>query len=258
MTIALTHSVSADMNDGELSFIDRTPIDVSRAGEQHQVYRTTLAELGAKVVNLDMNLAFPDSVFIEDVAVVLDELAIISLPGVESRRGELAPVEAVLATYRQTARIEAPATLDGGDVLVVGKRVFVGRSRRTNEAGVESLARILHPHGYQVIPVALKDALHLKTGCTSLDEEIVLVNPDWVDTAPFQAEGFRVLAVPKEESWAANILRIDGQVMVSDGNPATARIVAGLGYHVRFMNIRELAKAEGSLTCLSIIFRQES
>ena len=258
MIVALTHSVSAAMNDGELSFIEREPIDVSRAAQQHLVYRRTLAELGIEVVNLDVNLAYPDSVFIEDVAVILDELAIIGLPGVESRRGELAPVEPVIATYRQTARIELPATLDGGDVMAVGRRVFVGRSRRTNAAGVDSLARILRPHGYKVFPVALEEVLHLKTGCTNLDEETILVNPDWVDTAHFQAEGFRILAVPREESWAANILQIDGQVLVSAGNPVTADIVAGLGYKVRLMDIQEFAKAEGSLTCLSIIFRQES
>ena len=258
MTRALTHSVSTKINDCQLTHIERRPIDVRRAEQQHLNYRRTLAELGVEVVHLEATVDNPDNVFIEDVAVVVEEIAVMANLGAETRRGEVASVERELSKYRKTAHIQAPATLDGGDVLQLGRHIFVGQSGRTNGAGLNALGRILRPYGYRVIPVELGPVLHLKTGCTSLNRETILVNREWVDTAPFVARGIRVVAVPRQEGWAANVIRVNEHVLVHKGNPVTAGKVEKHGYDVGVVDIGEFGKAEGSLTCLSILFENGS
>ena len=254
MTLALTHSVPADINACELTYIERRPIDVALAEQQHLNYRKTLSELGVEVVNLSINKDFPDAVFVEDAAVVVDEMAIMTLPGAKSRRGELAAWETELAKYREITHLQPPATLDGGDVLRIGKRLFVGRSARTNDEGIRGLGQVLHPLGYHVVPVEIHDVLHLKTTCTALDDETVLVNPIWLDTRPLAEAGFQIVEVAHGENWAANVIPVNGRVLLGAGNPYTSEKLVRLGYAVEPVDIREFEKAEGSLSCLSIIF----
>ena len=252
MTLALTHVVSPDIARCELSFIERSSIDYDRAVKQHDAYCALLRDCGIKVIELTVNSAYPDSTFIEDTTVVVDEIAVMARMGAESRRGEVPGIETVLATYRKIDHIRPPATLEGGDVLRAGGKVFVGITPRTNTAGVSSFKAILEPFGYQVIPVTVRDCLHLKSACTAIDDDTVLVNPHWVDLDPFK--GFRAISVPEDEPWAANTLLIDTYVCVHAGFTNTIEILQVLGFQVKTVDISELLKAEAGMTCSSIIF----
>jgi dimethylargininase len=167
--VALLRGVPPTLERCELSFREREPIDLARARAQHAAYADLLRELGYAVVELAADPAFPDCCFVEDVAVVLDELALLTRPGAESRRGEVAAVAEALARYRPLATTEDPATLEGGDVLRVGRTLYVGRSARTNAAGIARLAAVAEPHGYRVVPVPVSGCLHLKSAVTALD-----------------------------------------------------------------------------------------
>jgi dimethylargininase len=169
--IALTHVISPNIDQCELSFLERSPINYRRAVEQHEHYCDLLRDCGLEVIELSMNRSFPDSTFIEDTAVVFDELAIMASMGVESRRGEIPGVESVLGYYRDIKHIRLPATLEGGDVLSIENKVFVGISPRTNISGFETIKEILEPFGYQVIPLAVNGCLHLKSACVAVDDE---------------------------------------------------------------------------------------
>lgn len=252
--IALTHSVSPNIVQGERTYRDRPPIDLARARQQHTAHCNALRSHGLEVITLEANRGFPDAVFTEDPAVVVDEVAIMTHMAVESRWGESAAIEAALTPYREIVHMAPPACLDGGDVLQVGKRLFVGQSTRTNRAGTRALTDMLTPYGYHIIPVPVRGCLHLVTGATALDEATILAATDWIDTAPF--EGFRILPVPRDEGPAANILPLDGAILMAAGYPQTADLVAGEGYQVELIDNSELEKAEGSLTCLSLIFRK--
>ncbi|UCD39097.1 MAG: dimethylargininase [Fidelibacterota bacterium] len=253
MTIALTHIVPASINECQLTHRERQPIDLDLAVKQHAAYCGTLRSRGLQVIELDVNRDYPDGLFIEDTAVVVDELAVMTRPGAESRRGEVPGIQAELARYREVASIEAPATLDGGDVLITGKRVFVGLSSRTNRFGAMALKDILEPLGYRVVIVRVRGVLHLKSAVTAIDDATLLANPHFFDTSPFA--NFRLVSVDTSEPFAANALPVSGAVLLADGYPNTAEKVAKLGYHVQLVDIRELQKAEGGLTCSSIIFR---
>ena len=189
--LALTRAISPRLADCELTHLDRTPINVERAEAQHREYEATLRALGCEVRRVDPAPDHADSVFIEDTAVVFDEIAVITRPGAESRRAETAAVERVLGPLRPIARITSPGTIDGGDVLVLGRRVFAGRTSRTNDDGIEQLRAVLAPHGYTVEAVAVTGCLHLKTAVTAIDDETVLVNPSWVDARASARAGSR-------------------------------------------------------------------
>ena len=252
MALAVTHVVSSDITQCELSFIERSPIDYDLAVKQHNAYCALLRDCGLRVVELTVNSAYPDSTFIEDTVVVVDEIAVMACMGAESRRGEVPGVETVLATYRKIDHIRPPATLEGGDVLRAGGKVFVGITPRTNAAGVSSLKTIIEPFGYQVIPVTVRDCLHLKSACTTIDDDTVLVNPRWVDLDPFK--GFRAIPVPEDEPWAANTLQIENTVCVHAGFTNTIMMLQTHGFQVKTVDISELLKAEAGMTCSSIIF----
>ena len=252
--IALTHAVSPNIVKGERTYRDQQPIDLARARQQHAAYCDTLRSHGLEVITLEANLDLPDAVFTEDPAVVVDELAVMTHMAAESRWGESAAIAAALAPYRKIVHMAPPACLDGGDVLQVGTRLYVGQSTRTNRAGTRALADFLSPYGYQVIPVPVHDCLHLVTGATALDATTILAATDWIDTSPF--EGYRILPVPRDEGPAANILPLDGVILMASGYPQTAELVAREGYNVELIDNSELEKAEGSLTCLSLIFRK--
>jgi len=254
MIVALTREPARALDACELTYREREAIDAEVAARQHRAYCDALRACGANVITLPRVDELPDSVFVEDTAVVLDEVAILTRPGVESRRGEVALIENEVARLRPVVRVEAPATLEGGDVMRVGRTLYVGLSPRTNMEGAEALRRLAGRHGYEVVAVELRGCLHLKTGCSALDDATVLANPEWVDAGAFG--GREVVAVEASEPWAANVLRVENSVCVSSGFPRTAATLSGRGYDVREVEVSEFAKAEGGMTCMSLIFNR--
>ena len=250
--VAITHVPSASLEQGERSYVGRDPIDMANARAQHATYCDLLYQLGCEVVALNTNHACADGVFVEDTALVFDELAVMTMPGAASRRAEIAGIEAELANHRTIERIELPATLDGGDVTISGRMVLVGKSARTNAEGAEALARILRPHGYVVRRVGMRDCLHLKSACTALPDGRLLVNPTWVELKDFA--GFDIVAIAPTEPFAADVLTIGRSVVSAAEHPATAALVGALGFDSRTTPLSEFAKAEGGVTCLSLVF----
>ena len=257
MLKAITRAVSRNIDRCELTFRRRECVDYQKAIGQHEAYCHLLRRLGVEVLNLEASDALPDCCFVADTAIILDELAVIASMGASSRRGETSAVEKILSPHYQIRRIEPPATLDGGDVVRLGKELFVGCSSRTNAEGIEALTRIVHAFGYRVTPVMVMGSLHLTTGCSALDEESVLLNPCWIDDRPFAR--FRILRAPEEEPWAASTVRFGDAICVEAHSPRTLQMVAKhSGAHVEVVDISEFRKAEGSLSCLSILFHDTS
>lgn len=256
MLRAITHKVPPGIGECELTFIERSPIDLQVARRQHDGYCAVLEKLGVRVERLSENEPYPDSCFVEDTAVVVDELAVICSMGVPSRRGETGLIERELSKYRDIARISLPATIEGGDVLRVGKRVFVGQSSRTNAGGVRELARILGAYGYEVSAIGTADSLHLKSACTALDDETLFVNPEWVELDVLR--GFNLVHTPAEEPWSANIIRVGDTVCVQAGFPRAAKLIESISGNVEIVDTSELRKAEAGLTCSSLIFESDT
>ena len=248
---AIVHRPSPHLQACELTYLSSQGIDLGRAARQHRSYREMLQSCGLEVVVLEANVDHPDSVFIEDTAVVLDELAIITSMGAASRRAETAAVETALRAYRQTARIMPPAMIEGGDVLSIGRVLYVGRSTRTNTAGIAALEALVAPHGYSVQPVAVSGCLHLKTGCTALDDRTVLIHPDWVDPGPFAP--LEQVHVPSAEPFGANVLKLGDTICLPAGMPKTRERIARRGYRTEVTDISEFIKAEAGLTCMSLV-----
>jgi len=235
-----------------LTYLARQPIDFKKAVEQHQLYEVCLKEVGAKVISLPPLTQHPDSVFVEDTALVVDELAIIANLGSYRRREEIHSIASTLAHYRPLVFLKEPATMDGGDVLRIDRTIYVGLSTRTNEEAVIQLRQILDPFGYEVKSAQVRGCLHLKTGCTFIGMNTIIANPAWVDIDQFN--GFELLKVPATEPWAANALVINDTVLFPDGFPQTAGMMEERGFHLRHIDISELSKAEAGLTCMSLIF----
>lgn len=252
MLIAVTREVSPRVAECELTHLARAPIDVERARAQHRQYQAVLLELGCNLIRLPAEPALPDSVFVEDAAIVLDDLAVITRPGAPSRRAETGSVSDVLKPYRNLFYIEVPGTLDGGDVLQLGKTVFVGQSQRSNVQGIEQLRRILADFGYRVVPVPLHGCLHLKSAVTKVADATLLINRTWVDERPFST--FRLIEVDSAEPFAANALLIGNAVIYPEAFPRTRERLEAQGIKVRTVDASELAKAEGGVTCSSLIF----
>lgn len=252
MLVAITRAISPAINRCELSFRERQVIDVQKAAAQHRRYEACLEELGASVISLPAEPDLPDAVFVEDPAVVVEEVAVIARLGAESRRPEAGSLALVLRQFRPLQKMEAPATLDGGDVVRAGRTLFVGASGRTNAAGLEQLADILGPFDYQVKPVEVRGCLHLKSACTYLGEQTMLVNREWFDSSALA--GYRLVDVPADEPEAANVLTIGGTALLADCFPRTARILQGLGWRVKTLDNSELMKAEAGITCSSLVF----
>ena len=253
MLTAFTRAVSPRIAECELTFIDRVAINFERAVEQHKQYEEMLRGLGVEVRQIPANDNCPDSCFLEDTALVLDEIAVLTRPGSDARRAEVAGVAPFIRQHRQTAEIEAPATLEGGDVLRIGRQLFVGVTTRTTREGIESLRKYAEPRGYKVHPVVVPGALHLKSVCTAVDAHTILADATRVELSPF-AE-FEVVQVPAEEWMAANVLLIDGTVCMHSGFGKTIEILQRRGLDVRTTDISEFLKAEAGLTCMSLIFR---
>jgi len=251
MPAAITRAVSSGIARCELTHLTRQPIDVDRVRRQHDAYEQALTGAGYAVTRLGADGDIPDSVFIEDIAVVFDELAIVTRPGAVSRRAETAAVADALRPLRPLHTIDPPGTIDGGDVLTIGRRVFVGESRRTNAAAIGQMRAILAPHGYTVIGVAVGGCLHLKSAVTAIADDMLLINRDWVRPEPFQA--CRLLDVDPGEPAGANALRLRDGVIYPLSFPRTRARMEERGIRVVDVDVSEIAKAEGAVTCCSLI-----
>jgi dimethylargininase len=249
--IALTHVPSASLQACERTYVPHAAIDNARALAQHAEYCRILEQCGAEVKTLDVSPELPDSVFIEDAAIILDEVAVLCAMGAASRREEPSRVEAVLRNYREVVRIEPPATIEGGDVLCIGRKLLVGQSCRTNATGITAFAEIARRHGYVVEALPVRGCLHLKTACTALPDGRLLVNPAWIDESAL-TDLVRI-PIPPDEPWAANVALVASTVLMAAEHVRTAELVRGLGFNVRQCDISEFAKAEGGLTCLSLL-----
>jgi len=250
--VAITRSVPQSLTDCELTHLHRVPIDITVARAQHAEYEGTLAALGCEIVQVAAADELPDSVFVEDAAIVLDEIAIITRPGAASRRQEAAAVAATLGAFRQLQFLSEPATLDGGDVLRLGRVLYVGLGTRTNSAGVQQLAELVSPYGYDVRTVRVDECLHLKSAVTEVAAGVVVINPEWVDGQMFPDHA--IIEVDPSEPAAANVLRLGDTVICPAAHPRTnARLSSAA--RVLTVDVSELAKAEGAVTCCSLIIR---
>jgi dimethylargininase len=253
MLMALTREISPAFESCQLTHLPRVPIDVERARAQHAAYEWALVEEGCTIRRLDTAPDLPDSVFIEDIAVVLEEGAIVCRPGADARRAETAGVvEALVRHGRPLHRVQAPATLDGGDVLVVGREVFVGASSRTNRAAIDQLSRTLGAVGYTVRAVPVRGCLHLKSAVTAVAADTLLINRAWVPAETFR--GLSLIDVDANEPHGANALLVGDGVIYPASFPRTRDILDRLGIRIRTVDVDELQKAEGAVTCCSLIF----
>jgi dimethylargininase len=249
--LALVREVSPELSQCELTHLERVAIDVERAVRQHREYTHALETLGCTLEWLPSLPERADGVFVEDTAVLLPEIAIVTRPGAGSRRGETASVAQALERHRHVSFVREPGCLEGGDVLCIGRTLYVGASGRSNAEGIEQLARLLGPHSYRVQAVALDGCLHLKSACSVIPPDLLLLNPAWVDARAFGA--LRVLAVDEREPYAANTLTVNGTTLVSSAYPLTRRRLEAAGVTARAVEVSELHKAEGGLTCMSLL-----
>jgi dimethylargininase len=259
MKIAITRQVSPAINQCELTHLMREPIDYQRACAQHKQYQDALRSLGMKVITLDTEADLPDSVFVEDVALVLDECAVMLNPGASSRRPEVASVERALAPYREIFRIQPPGTVDGGDILRIGKTIYIGLSSRSTEDAIEQMKAILESRNlkvtdkYQVQAVNVMGCLHLKSAVTQVSEDTLLINPEWVSKQAFPNMHF--IEVDPSEPYAANAVLVDDTIIYPSSFPKTRAKLEQAGINLLIVDADELAKAEGAVTCCSLIFK---
>lgn len=249
--LALTRDIPARLAECELTHLARTPIDVATARAEHAQYEAALRALGCRVERLTANDALPDSVFIEDTAIVLDEIAVITRPGAASRRGETAAVRDALKPHRRLTEISAPGTLDGGDVIRIGRRLLVGDGPRSNAEGRRQLAAFVKADGYSVEAVRFTGCLHLKTAATAIGEDTILYNPAWVDASSFAPA--QTIAVDPAEPFAANAVWLGTAVIHPAEYPRTGERLRRAGLNVVSVPAGELAKAEGGVTCCSLL-----
>ena len=241
--LAFTREVGPSIHRCELTHLAAQPIDLDLARAQHDAYEACLRDLGCTVRRLPPEPEHPDAVFVEDTAVVLDDLAVLARPGAASRRGEVASMAEALAPYRSCGRIEPPGTLDGGDVLVLAREVYVGLSSRTNAEGIAQLRRLLEPHRYRVHTVFVTGCLHLKSAVTQVGPETLLLNPAWVDREAFP--GLRSVAIDPGEPFGANALLIGTTVVYPSEHSRTAERLAAAGIEVRPVETSEAGQGRG-------------
>lgn len=255
MRIAVTRGISPSIGQCELTHLSRQEIDVDLARYQHAQYENMLIHLGCKVRRLSEEANQPDSVFVEDTAIVLDDTAVITRPGVFLRREETLSVAEVLREYRTIYQITDPGTLDGGDVLQIGRTLYVGNSVRSNIPGINQLMEIVAPYGYDVEVVKVNDCLHLKSAATLVGEDTLLINRSWVDANSFGARDF--IDIDPNEPYAANALLVGNELVYPESFPRTRLRLESKGIGVSVVDVSELQKAEGALTCCSLIFEEE-
>ncbi len=249
---AITRQVSPSNINCELTHLERSPIDLDNARRQHLAYEDALRSLSVEVISLPEEPVLPDAIFVEDTAVVLDECAVLMRPGADSRKPEVDSIARALEPYRLLYRVEAPGSVDGGDVLTVGKTIWVGLGTRTNAAAVEQMREFLVPHGFIVNGVEVQGCLHLKSAVTQVGENALLINPAWVEKSNFPGMDF--IEIDPSEPSAANILLVGERTIYQPAYPKTLRRLEAAGINPLLVDASELAKAEGALTCCSLIF----
>lgn len=251
MPIALTRSVPPTIVNCELTHLKREPINLARAAEQHVQYENALIEVGCTIERLPSVPDLPDSVFVEDTAVVLPELAIIARPGAATRRAEVTAVADALRQHHPLAFIVSPGTLDGGDVLLIDSTIYIGESTRTNAEGIRQLTEIASACGHRVWPVKISGCLHLKSAVTRVADDVILLNSAWVDSSSFS--GLHQIEVHPGEPFGANALLIGENVIYSATYDETRQRLEQNGIKVHLVETDELQKAEGGVTCCSIL-----
>jgi len=253
MITAITRQVSPSISKCELTHLDRQPIDLPTAITQHHQYEQALLELGVEVVSLPAEPDLPDSVFVEDTALVLDEIAILTRPGADSRKPEVTSIARTLSHYRELEAIQPPGTLDGGDILQTGRVVYVGISTRSNLSAIQQLQNHLKPYGYQVRGIQVNGCLHLKSAVTAVTEDYLLINPTWVDKSDFK--NYQLIEIDPSEAYAANTIRIGEVLLYQPAFPKTTKLLEAAGFYLKMVDASELGKAEGALTCCSLVFK---
>ena len=256
MLVAITREVSPSFDRCELTHLAREAININVAKAQHRQYENCLADLGCAIHRLPVEPEMPDSVFVEDTAIVLDELAIITRPGAESRIAETPSVAKALEVHRRLYHIEPPGTIDGGDVLCVDRTLYVGLSSRSDKSGIEQLCGFVAPFSYAVEPVKMQGCLHLKSAVTRVGRNTLLVNRAWVDVGAFA--GMDLVDVDPTESMGANALLIGEVAVYPTAYARTRERLEDRGIAVRTVDVSELAKGEGGVTCCSLIFTTTS
>ncbi|HEY2546507.1 MAG TPA: arginine deiminase family protein [Candidatus Acidoferrum sp.] len=255
MLTAITRAVSPAIVNCELSFIPRQTIDLKVAQAQHHAYEQLLEKFNVHVISLPAEPNLPDSMFVEDPAIVLDELAVIFPLGTESRRPEAASLAEAITKFRKLDHVQLPGTVEGGDILRIGRKLFVGLTKRSNLEGIRQLAAILAPYHYEVIPVPVTGCLHLKSAVTHLGRDTLLANRAWFDPSSFSSHNW--IDVDPAEPHAANALALNDTVIFPASFPRTRARIEAAGFHVTPLDISELQKAESGLTCSSLLFNSE-
>ena len=255
LAVAFTRPISPRISECELTHLERTPICAETAKRQHAAYERAIADSGLEIVRLPELAEHPDSVFVEDTAILLGEHAIITRPGAPSRRAEADSTASALAEHFEVHRLNR-GSLDGGDVLRIGRTIYVGQSRRTDCAGIVALANTAAPLGFEVVAIPHDRCLHLKTGATFAGHDeagrpTVLINPDWINPTAFN--GVALLPSHPSEPFAANGLRVGERVIYPSAYPRTAERLRAVGFDVEEIDVSELEKAEAGLTCMSLV-----
>jgi dimethylargininase len=252
MLMALTRGVSSSIGNCQLTFLERECIDTAKAIQQHQAFIRCLEGMNVHVIPLREMDELPDAVFVEDTAIVVDEVAVVARMGARQRQPEVESMASALSEFFPLRFIEPPGTLEGGDVVRVGRTLYVGLSGRTNREGIAQLGCILAPFDYQVRPVEVRRCLHLSTGCSYLGRNIILANPAWIDVTQF--EGFEIINVPAPEPWAANTISKGNQVLCASAFTQTHALLEELNFSLLKTDISELTKTEAGLSCMCLIF----
>ena len=255
MLTAITRDVNPGMGNCELTFMPRVGIDIGLASQQHQQYQSVLSSLGCDVITAPTVSGLADSVFIEDTALVLDELAVLCRPGAESRRAEVTGVRNILQRYRKLESIQSPGTLDGGDLLQVGNIIVAGLSTRSNKSGIDQLRAIVADYGFSVQTITMTKCLHLKSAVSEVAPGLLLINPDWISLSAFG--NFELIDIDDAEPHAANALRVGTRVIYPSTFPRTTEKLVQRGIDVTPIDVSELQKAEGAVTCCSLIFSSQ-
>jgi dimethylargininase len=256
MLTAITRGVSTAIVNCELTFVSRAKIDLAKAVGQHRAYERLLEKFGARVVSLPSESALADSMFVEDPAIVLDELAVIFPLGTESRRPEAASLARALGEFRVLHDVHLPGVVEGGDILRVGRQLFAGLSKRTNAEGIRQLQEIVEKYNYKVTAVPVTGCLHLKSAVTSLGRNVLLANRAWFDASAISGHEshYEWIDVAPEEPHAANTLAFGNTVILPASFPRTRARIEARGFEVLPLDISELQKAESGLTCSSLLF----
>jgi dimethylargininase len=251
-THAIVRKPSENFADGLTTMVGSTPADYELMLAQHQAYLQALSGAGLEVIVLDAQPSYPDAHFVEDTAIVTADVAVITIPGAEARRGEEATIAPVLADYRKIERISPPGTMDGGDVLQVGNHFFIGISERTNPKGAEQLGRILASYGHTWTTVKVSAGLHFKSSVNYVGQNKLLLNPGF--SALEQLDAYDLILTNQAESYAANSLLVNEHLLMPSGYPETRKLLEALNLHIVELEVSEVRKMDGGLTCMSLRF----